>query len=249
MPYRTCVFCNRNDSKPGREDVLAKWIFREFPESRWEITNHETGKVFTTRGNLGLISKRPCLRCNNGWMSKLEVAVKPVLVPLMNGSASVLTPAQQLLVVRWFIKTVTAYQFLNDRPCYFEQRERHALMKSLTVPANTMFFLAHYNGPLEIETRETPVPLLFFGPPGAERPTPIEGYAATFLIKQLALQVFSVRRPKKFHIAMNLPGGWNEATVQIWPIGGDVTWPPRFVFDDAGFDLFSNRWTTLQPPL
>src|SRR5882724_3160928 len=100
MPeYSTCIFCNQNDSKPSREDVLARWIAREFPNTRWNVRrvkfpmgdpeNPQSEDKFVTHGNLGMISRAPCERCNNTWMSALESGVKPILAPLMHGNEAV----------------------------------------------------------------------------------------------------------------------------------------------------------------
>jgi hypothetical protein len=208
---------------------------------------------FLTHGNLGMISRAPCERCNNTWMSALESAAKPILAPLMHGNEAVLTPEEQLLIVRWFIKTIIMYEFLGGEergPKYFQPAERHALMQSLSVPVQTLFFLGRYGGEQDIITRESRLPLIVTQPVSLE-PIEIEGYTATIAIKQLALQVFSVRWPPDPVIGslqFSIPGNWDDAVVDIGPTTGNVKWPPPAYFDDPGFGLFMNRWTTLVTP-
>src|SRR5256885_10757883 len=112
--YPTCIFCRRNDSEPSKEDVLAKWIAREWPRGKKSRFRYQTGRFGTSSpdavwenvGNLGVVTKGPCKRCNNGWMSVLEEKAKPILKPLMRGEASTITTDQKLWIARWTIKTV-----------------------------------------------------------------------------------------------------------------------------------------------
>src|SRR5688572_28832034 len=57
--YRTRIFCNRNDSKPSREDIFAQWIARELPKGTYIHVKSKEGKYkpFTLQGKMGLISK------------------------------------------------------------------------------------------------------------------------------------------------------------------------------------------------
>jgi hypothetical protein len=89
----------------------------------------------------------------------------------------------------------------KTRECYFTPNECQSVMTSLSVPPDTMMFLAHYRGSqADILTREVgweanPETL----PEAYSDMLEFEAYAATFAIKHLALQIFSFRRPK--HLA------------------------------------------------
>ena len=247
--YKTCVFCDRNDSRPSREDILARWIAREFENIEWEVTNVETQKTFKTVGKLGLISKKPCERCNNGWMAKLEAAAKPILIPLMDGENKQLTTEQQHLIVAWLIKIVILYELLSERIAYFQASERHGLMKSLSIPDGILVFLARYYGPTPISTTETPVPLIIRSENKPEDSVSAQGYSVTIVIKQLALQVFVLNKPKELltsRVNVKIGRGWNDFTVQLWPIIGDASWPPRYTLtNDHQLDRFTNRWSNV----
>lgn len=244
--YRPCVFCGKTDSPPSREHVLAKWISREFPDTAsWEIENLVTGTKFSDH-QISLVTRKPCKRCNEGWMCQLEGAVKPILVPLMKGEQLTLTPNWQLLIVRWFAKTVMAHEFLDKGPYYFQPDERHALESALIVPSPTLFFLGHYAGPKPASTYAVHIPLTA----GADTdgPTRIEGYSATFTIKQLAMQVFSLRVPPALpfdNIGWQLPPTIAMMADQIWPITTDnLHWPPPFYLQGEDLDVFKDRWVT-----
>lgn len=249
MPtYSPCIFCGKTDSKPSREHVLAQWISREFPgKAVWDIENIVTGVSFKA-SHIRLISRKPCTRCNTGWMRQLESAAKPILVPLMKGERVTLTPDDQLLIARWFAKTVIIHEFLDKGPYFFQPYERKALESSLDLPAPTLFFLAQYAGPKPVTTHAIHIPLI--AGQNSERATPVDGYAATFTIKQLAMQLFSLRVSPELpfeNVSLFLPGNLSDMAVQIWPvIDPALRWPPPyFLGDDDSLDFFKTRWTVL----
>ena len=243
-----CPFCNKNDSPPSREDILAKWMTDEFPSLIWEVTDINTKQSYKTKKNLGLITKRPCRRCNNEWMSQLETAVKPILQPLMKGTPTTLTLRQQSIIAVWFLKTVMNFDLLGEkkRPCYFEPHERHALMKSRAVPSHTQMFLAKYKGSKDSIVRETHIELArWTGDPNPDPSSLIRGYAVTLTIKHLVLQIFCARGLPD-GVAYNMVD-YSSAYTQI-AIGSVAGWPPPERFDDEGLNFFTERWLHLEPP-
>ena len=252
--YRTCAFCLKNDSRPSREDVFAKWIAREFPgDEAWSAFEYETGQLRgKSRKIVGLICKRVCERCNYGWMSKLEDKAKPILLPLMHARKTTLSADDQLLLARWFIKTANTYDLTakRKRECYFTADERHSLMNSLSLPPDTGIFIAQYRGTIgniiALESHMAPTRETL--PKEHEQLLDTHGYAGTFVIKHLALQVFSFRRGDSLtgkRLDFMTPTRWAGAAVQIWPIRNIVNWPPRLLLDDAGLKAFAGRWTDM----
>ncbi|MFN2405717.1 MAG: hypothetical protein ABR594_06655 [Pyrinomonadaceae bacterium] len=252
--YKTCIFCNRNDSRPTNEDIFADWIAREFPNPSltWETSTREGPILYKSKRNkIGLKSNRVCQRCNNGWMSQLESAAKPVLSPLIHGRKRILSLHNQLTITKWFAKTAAMFDAHIKGKTYFTQSERQAIMSSLAPTKTTWVFLACYRGSHigDIVTRSS-----FLH--DQEKPLPendhdlfkADGYAFTLLIKHLALQIFSFRWPKELVGTFNLemPARWEDATVRIIPPEKDVYWPPPLVFDDAGFEEFAMRWGELR---
>ena len=46
-----------------------------------------------------------CAKCNNGWLSELEGAAKPIIAPLIRGEARCLPYEDQALIAAWTCKT------------------------------------------------------------------------------------------------------------------------------------------------
>lgn len=56
-----------------------------------------------------------CATCNNGWMSALEAAARPVLSELVSGTTNVIRERDRSVLARWATKTMIALE-QDDRP-------------------------------------------------------------------------------------------------------------------------------------
>ena len=118
----TCAFCGRI-GKLSKEDGWPRWFNKVLPRpvapgvahnvlfEKGEVTRHDRRWVVSHN-----TEKFPhfCERhCNNGWMSRLEMAVQPVLTPLLFGLPAVLSVADQELIAKWCTKTALVMEFKN----------------------------------------------------------------------------------------------------------------------------------------
>lgn len=254
MSHPICVFCNQAN-KPGREHILAEWISREFPDGVWTVTNLKAAVVtpdkpelireFKVHKSFGIITRRPCGQCNNGWMSRLEQRVQPLLRPMIHGNSTTLSLDQQRLIMRWLVKTAMAIELSHGKSheTYFTQAERHALMRSAFIPYPALGFLARYHGAHDVACREVPLPFEVVAP-NRDDPVLINGYSVTVVIRQLIIQFLTLRWPPGFKPdALHVRSSFDTAVLQVWPVTGDVTWPPARCLDDTTFDSFVMRWT------
>ncbi len=250
--YRTCAFCLRNDSRPSREDVFAKWIGKEFPGPVWSAFDYPSNELRFKDKNVGLICKKVCERCNNTWMSKLEAQVKPILLPLIHAKRTTLSTDDQLLIARWFIKTVNTYDLAatRRRECFFTADERHSLMSTLSLPEDSGVFIAQYRGTIgkiiALESHMAPTKETLSK--DYHHLLDTHGYAGTFVIGHVALQVFAFRRGKHLigkRLGFALPETWDRAAPQIVPSSGPLKWPPDFFLDDTALKNLATRWANM----
>jgi hypothetical protein len=117
-PYSTCIFCEKNDSKASKEDLLPKWIARLFPgdgKTRFKASSGRLGnpswpeRQFEKVGGFGWEASGPCQRCNRGWMSNLETRARLILIRLMSGESCTVHPEQLLIIAQWAVKTALIY--------------------------------------------------------------------------------------------------------------------------------------------
>jgi hypothetical protein len=157
-----------------------------------------------------------------------------------------------MVITLWLLKTAMTFDLLGEkkRPCYFDPSERHALYRFLEappIPPSTQVFLARYKGSKDSVIRETHLELArWTGDPNPDSLSRLRGYAVTIAVKELVLQIFCARGlPDR--VAYYMPD-FDSAVSQIGLGNGDVSWPLSSRFDDAGLNIFTERWLNLAPP-
>jgi hypothetical protein len=240
--YPTCIFCGRNEHEPSIEDVIPKWIARQFPDgtkSRFDVVQgrylEDPRRNFKTRGHLGWLTKGACKDCNNGWMSALENRAKVSLEPMMHGASCTLPPEDVAALAQWQTKTTFMFEYMRYRSGrYFRPDQLSALFTGLSVPAGTIIDAAHHLGPRQIRILGGPMRVHLIDPS-----LRLKAFCLTIVIDHLALQLFSARR---HYQDVYRPPQWRDGTCRIWPPRGTVQWPPRLALDTAALEAFATRY-------
>src|SRR5712692_4858323 len=144
---RTCMFCGgkvttAEDAWPRCAIQLA----RNFsPQFRIEITRSsgitETwgGKGRSSYLKVNYLCKR---RCNNGWMSDLETAVRPLVGAMITDQPVPLSITDQVAISAWAVKTAMVFECMKeDRQWFYSQEDRDHLRADLSLPENTGVWL------------------------------------------------------------------------------------------------------------
>jgi hypothetical protein len=114
MP-NACRFCEATDRKITKEHVWPGWLadFLAGPRSlahaeRWSSTSKR--QAFR-QPFLSATVKAFCDECNNGWMSELEAAAKPIVGPMVVDEVTALDADAQRIVANWItVKGLVAAQ-------------------------------------------------------------------------------------------------------------------------------------------
>lgn len=117
-----CFFCAR-DAKLTREHVIPRWLRGPLADTpRWEKDmwyrtefSMDSSPALQQR-RTDQILRRVCGSCNSGWMSDLEVEVRPLLEPLIAGEVLVVSGSDQELLRRWALKTAAVLGPLQRAP-------------------------------------------------------------------------------------------------------------------------------------
>jgi hypothetical protein len=128
---RTCLFCNIRLTRANRskEHVIPRWIVAQldyrggesrgatltkpgelcFPHPRFEARD------IRKQSSESLVLGGVCTGCNCGWMSKLEVEVRPILEAFWaNHLPTVLSSKQCRTLARWTYKTACAVSYASN---------------------------------------------------------------------------------------------------------------------------------------
>lgn len=137
----------------SKEHIWAQWMRPYLPKdaptySSVDVSVHKTHETRKEKrenrdaysGTLKLV----CEPCNNGWMSRLQNAAKPILLPLMRGERVSLTPRARETLAAWITMFVMVSEFQRPDKVAFQASERELFMKTLKPPTNYAVWLGMY---------------------------------------------------------------------------------------------------------
>lgn len=244
-----CIFCPYV-GRLHREDALPKWIGRALqkrvpPQGRWEALRIAVRSGETTRhhqrfvGNPSAV-KLPVVcqeRCNGGWMSRLEQAVRPILEPMIFDEPGSIDLVGQACLAAWLTKTALIHELIEsdalvatdlDRRWFGEHREPFPLSHML---------LARYVGTLAVvyHARRT---ILLRNPDDPAIPDQVYGQLFTLVIGRVVLQAIVPKRPTPTVGRFSREPGpfW----VPLWPPSvAPISWPPPETLTDETLEAFT----------
>jgi hypothetical protein len=250
---KRCIFCEAFGV--SKEHVLGDWLKEIFP--RTPVDTHMTrattwgqsahGKIYAmpvVRIENGHASTRKvrfvCEPCNNEWMSGLETAIQPIIMPLIAGFAAFMSVEQQKILATWIAKTVMAAEYIYPDQIAISQEQRHFLMTKQEPPPGWAIVLADYNGNkwrhaaiAHHVLRSNPAPI---GPrePFGGRDTQLTCIGIGHLFIQTASTTFE-------RYSFGLKEDEGDAFRQIWPLrAGPIFWPPSLRLDDNDADFLAS---------
>jgi hypothetical protein len=241
-----CPFCRARfgpgGAKRSVEDVVPRWLAAELPKGtvRTEVSAardlppHRSHVSKTVK----VVANRVCQDCNNGWMSRLEGAVKPFLRSIIHGHRRTYYGDGQRLLAAWAVKTALMFELVNPdvelrRPI---EDEHYARMRAAeqTPPAKTQVWLGAYQGPSTIWHWGKDIEV------NAGHPDVAHGFTTTMVFGPVVLHVFGHVHPSDF--AIELDGDRAEMGLQIWPHQSAVTWPPARVMGEDDLRRFARMF-------
>ena len=242
---RRCIFCGGKDLT--NEDALAKWLSRVIvrPGTRARLEQSEWKGQEVPRlsgwysGGIDRKVKQACGKCNNGWMSAMEVAARPWLTPMMRGLALTLSAEAQRTVAAWAAKTTFMLQYLRPVQPVPSQYLQWLYTKR-EPPPDVWIGLAGYAGD-DADNPAVHHSGRLLRVPGRAPSTENDRNAVitTLRIYRLVFRVWVWADPPAQQFPMPYPIRLTEFVIPIWPASGFArTWPPAVVFDAPAFARF-----------
>jgi hypothetical protein len=141
---RQCLFCGAG-SKMSKEHIWAEWSKDQHRKSgMYGIVKGKADKaerttsIHTDYERRGALSTYKvlgaCIGCNNGWMSRYENDLKPVLKTMMRGESLLLDPENRLALTEYLTFKILLLDADHD-PLYLPD-VAHAFYKERTLPEN-----------------------------------------------------------------------------------------------------------------
>lgn len=189
-----------------------------------------------------------CASCNNGWMSALESAAKPKLLPLITGQVGSLSAGDQLLVAQWIAMKVMVAE--HDRPenIVTPESDRVAFMRDRTIPSYYEIRIGQHNEKwtaaylrktycLAFGDRETAIGVLSDGPVKNVQDV-------SFVVGRLVVSAAASRTNKSIAEMFAMD---DQILPRIWPQSGkEVSWPPPRSIERRHTESLASRFDDLE---
>jgi hypothetical protein len=225
---------------------LADFLQASFP-GPFTMTREVTGRL--TAGSqweapvLRQKAKQVCPTCNHGWMSRLEKATAPVMKPLILGQQQLLSPAEQVRLARWAVKTAATLEFAyhGETDIFVSQAERDWLREKQTPPKTTHVWLAAHDGDLLGFHRSLGFTERVSSRLAGPHPTgrELKSYSATIAVAHFVMKVFG--NAPSDQVTVELPGVPGDLVLKVWPASRRaLIWPPPLALDTNGLFAFAD---------
>lgn len=238
----TCIFCPREAD--SNEDMFPGWTLR-LVETRQPLSRQIGNEPPTVTEDQAVLVHCVCTKCNNGWMSRLEMKVQKYMRLMIDDFYLPLDKDYQKGLAEWAIKTAMVSDAIEPHPRFFTDAECHAFKRDRTIPQGTEIVAGRFTGRSR-DAGGSDFTLLTL-----DRKQVCRGHAFTVMVGHLVMQVMSMRVEPEFHgktikMACN-PGPWSTSLNQVWPtIHKRVEWPPSESFSTISgphhYANFRYRW-------
>jgi hypothetical protein len=244
---RICIFCG--DRANSVEDAFPRWLTGRFigageVDAQMGIdappiayrTNRPTHRI-----------RKVCSACNNGWMSRLENRVIPVITRLLDEPNCTLDLHECNSLSRWAVKTSMVCESVNE-PAHWihNDLERTLISQRDEMPPFSVVWIAKCVGFSSIYSMARNLGM----GAGVDVTGQPRASVATFVFGELAIQVRKIvprpNTPPSATITVEeRPGPWQQIVLQVWPPPSEpICWPARVgIASEDGLDMFAERFS------
>lgn len=228
MSERGCAFCS---GRPlTREHVWPDWVRRLVADApampyrrRMEFESRTLEEREFLLRPFALTVKAVCGVCNNGWMSRLEEAAKPLLMPGLHGRGKRLSPGGQQVLATWAFKSALVFGLTHRWPRGVPDEHYDHLLQHGRPPEQCVIWMGAYNGP---EPAFVQLAGMAISRPG-ERVTSQSRpnvYVFTLTMGPILLQVFASADAEAFDVTN---AHYRDPRLRaIWPTSETFDWTP-----------------------
>lgn len=158
-PQRFCIFCN--GPHLSKEHLWADWMkgfLPQFDATAHSIGYHKNSPNFLGPSNVRGKLHRPvtpksmrlrivCENCNSGWMSRLQKATKPILMPFLKGVWKQLHVVDQRTLSAWAVMFSMVIEFTDEKSVSTPQEQRKFLMTNNYPSKHWYVWIGHFEQP------------------------------------------------------------------------------------------------------
>jgi hypothetical protein len=240
-----CAFCPTIATLTA-EHCWGVWISELMPTDEFTIVRRNEDGTFKQwqAPELNVTTKVVCDRCNNEWMSDLEVEAKATLGNMMlYGSPISLLPIGIASIAAFAFKgAVIATLMHPNRGPFHSEADRHRFADDRTLPDGFQIWISSLpkqRGAFKSYWHETR--------PNARYNFQLDvfTFAAGFFALQATTFKWGTRHDRRHKPPLFLIQNpvFDDISVPLWPSDGSpLLWPPSKHLPEASFEDFVTRW-------
>lgn len=244
-----CIFCGRRPLT--KEHAWPRWLRDRVPatddgrypvsdttkgllqyERSWASTEPTSATVKVVCGS-GADTSDLVDACNDGWMSKLESAARPILTPMIDGEAATLSLGEQQILAAWAVKTAMVFEWTHVDTARISAGERRYLRQTGRPPETFTVELAAFYGTWQLNY------LRVMGETVEHPDGTFPAATFTFVIGSLVVQVVHDGAPRtEPRPALGIRDNWAQ---MIFPPCLEAIWPPPYPVVNELLSTFGRR--------
>jgi hypothetical protein len=157
-PSRKCIFCGEGGTRGNpmtEEHLWPEWMHPYLPQvsgTRTQAGRHRVrlGEVIAERKTREghAFAKRfrlVCKQCNSSWMSGIEDAAKPILIPMLEGRSITLLKNSRVTIATWIALKVMVSECIEPSDAVIDQDERSEFKLTRTMPRRLRIWLGTHD--------------------------------------------------------------------------------------------------------
>lgn len=241
-----CIFCRLpfgRDRSRSKEHIWPKWMHGLLPEQPGDqrlfdaaepVGRHPFGRVLHKHFKPGVV----CEPCNNNWMSRLEIATKPILLPLMLGEAQHLDRESQTILATWACLKNMVAEFSNPTTRVTDAADLDRMYKEHLPPTRATVWIGGHAGTVWTTRYRHQGMRISHGPVRPEEDPPLNGQATTFAVGIVIFHLLTLP-DGFFYDGAPIPSGRIATRIrQIYPSTSRFDWPlGQTLTDNDAMDL------------
>ena len=251
-----CLFCQRKFTESPskyertREHVFGDWTtpYLKSPigpgtQVRWKATRAEQSQDSYSAYPAQQAVQGVCKDCNSGWLSEIQTAAKPFLLPALRGAKrrSFGDDAQRALGIWAFRAALLAG--VKAGAAAIPSSRLHDFYEQRRPPGSTRIWLAA-SGQRQLTYINNSVIKVF--PKDSEPPERANAFASVLGIGHVAFCLVCWTDVKPNSSMRRIHEIFAKAVIPIWPVRGPVQWPPRNAFSQQGLDQLAGVFGAIE---
>jgi hypothetical protein len=245
---RLCIFCEREGL--SKEHIWSEWMHPilgirpedealEFVRVQARSRASTTQRVRNRQGSTATKTVRAvCKACNSGWMNRIEQETRPLLEPLLLGTAVELAPEAREQVARWITMKLMVGEHALRELAVVPQSDRGAFMQTRAIPDAVKIWIGRNDSTKWKHGWQRHAATLVW--PGEPAPKPFR--------KTVQTTTFGAGRLLVFALISYLAGyqhgpteGEANLLPRLWPLSQHA-WPPGRTETDAQADHLASAF-------